>query len=139
MLVLVLPALVKYMVHNAASIVAHLGLLCVATCVLKCASYPSKSWLALTMMELYAKRSLTRSGVRVAVTLTSVLKHSTQSSMQLIPFFCLILSDYNSTSSIVGPAGAPSFTAVQYSLPARSSQLASVESEGRRGLPTPRS
>lgn len=105
-------ALAKYMVHKAASIVAHLGVLCVAICFLKCTSYsihgdPSKSWLALTMDELYASRSLTCSGVRMATTLTSVLKHSTHSSMQVMFFFGLTFSDCSRASRIVGP-GAPS-------------------------------
>ena len=104
-------ALAKYMAHSAASIVAHWGELWVAICLRKWVSYsfhgePWKSWLALTIVELYARRSRTCSWLRMATTLMSVLKDSTHSSMVEMFFLGLAFSPCNRASSTVGP-GAP--------------------------------
>lgn len=102
----------KCTVHIAASTVAQSVSGRVAASCLNWVSYssqgdPTKSWLALTINELYARRSLTRSGFRIAIMLMKELKHDTQSSIDVMLFLALIFSGFSNASSTVED-GAPS-------------------------------
>lgn len=78
--------------------------------------------MALIMVELYARRSLTRSGFHNATTLVNVLKHTAQSSIEVIFFLEVTFSDFNNASKTVVLALKGAAPADRYIPLAKSSQ-----------------